>query len=311
MAKGSIFNYNSVADSLYDGTEDVKIDVVQGIIKDVDQLLDGEHVFGLSPPLPTKVPVACGGDQMDYYNWAPEKVNYLPPNMRLQAEFSEPVTPTYVRISDRLLRNAAGETVDVSKLSFRWLRNVDDPIAVDLMRALTHVATEGGSRSWPLLTDSIGTALAVRLMKMLGAEPLRGDVPYQEGLSSERLRRVKEYVEANISRPIRLTELASIAALSPYHFARAFRKAANVTPVRYVWQRRVERAKKLLRDSRVSLAIIAYDCGFSSQSHFTTVFKRETGATPASYRVKILASLIFIGTAIFDALDWIDFIDFF
>lgn len=134
-----------------------------------------------------------------------------------------------------------------------------------------------------MLLGAVGTALAVRAMQALGAQPLR-NAPYPGGLSTERLRRVVDYIEANIGGPILLTELANIAALSTFHFSRAFKKAMNIPPVRYVWHRRVEHAKRRLRDKTAPLAWIAYECGFSSQSHFTTMFKSATGTTPRQWR---------------------------
>jgi AraC family transcriptional regulator len=109
-------------------------------------------------------------------------------------------------------------------------------------------------------------------------------VKYVKLLSVERQRRVLDFIEKNISRPIRLEDLAATAALSPYHFVRLFRKSVGTTPVRFVWQRRIEHAKMRLHHLEIPIGEIASDCGFSSQSHFTTVFKRKMGITPMEYR---------------------------
>jgi len=104
------------------------------------------------------------------------------------------------------------------------------------------------------------------------------------GLSPAALRRVQLFVEANISRTIHLHDLAARAALSPYHFARAFKTSAGVTPRTYVEQRRIEQAKRLLTESTQSLAQVAIDVGFGTQSRLTSTFKRRTGFTPGEYR---------------------------
>ena len=80
---------------------------------------------------------------------------------------------------------------------------------------------------------------------------------------------------------------ADIACLSPCHFSRSFKQAMGIGPHRYVTQRRIERAKALLRGGGPgdgSLAAIALAVGFGEQSHFTTAFRRETGVTPGRYR---------------------------
>ena len=104
------------------------------------------------------------------------------------------------------------------------------------------------------------------------------------GLSPAALRRVQLFVEANLSRTIHLQDLAARAALSPYHFARAFKTSAGMTPRTYVEHRRIEQAKRLLTESAQSLAQVAMDVGFGTQSRLTSTFKRRTGFTPGEYR---------------------------
>ena len=104
------------------------------------------------------------------------------------------------------------------------------------------------------------------------------------GLSPAALRRVQLFVEANLERRIHLTDLAGRAGLSLHHFARAFRMSAGMTPRAFVEERRVERAKQLMNESDHSLADVAVECGFGTQSRLTTTFKRRTGFTPAEYR---------------------------
>ena len=104
------------------------------------------------------------------------------------------------------------------------------------------------------------------------------------GLSPAALRRVQLFVEANLGRTIHLQDLAARAALSPYHFARAFKTSAGMTPRTYVEHRRIEQAKRLLMDSSQPLAQVAMEVGFGTQSRLTATFKRRTGFTPGEYR---------------------------
>ena len=104
------------------------------------------------------------------------------------------------------------------------------------------------------------------------------------GLSPAALRRVQLFVEANLARAIHLHDLAARAGLSPYHFARAFKTSAGMTPRTFVEHRRVEHAKRLLRETTQPVARVAVETGFGTQSRLTTIFKRRTGFTPAAYR---------------------------
>jgi AraC-like DNA-binding protein len=104
------------------------------------------------------------------------------------------------------------------------------------------------------------------------------------GLPAKKLRRVFEFVEANIDQPINLDKLASVAAVSRFHFHRQFKKATGSTPHRYIMQRRIERAKTLLSESAVPLIEIAARLGFTDQSHFINTFRKMTAVTPKAYR---------------------------
>ena len=104
------------------------------------------------------------------------------------------------------------------------------------------------------------------------------------GLTRNNAKRVLEYAEANLERGLTLHELAEVAQLSTHHFVRMFKKTLGVTPYQYLLERRVERAKDLLRGKRASLAEVALSSGFGSQSHFTSAFHRVVGATPAEFQ---------------------------
>lgn len=103
-------------------------------------------------------------------------------------------------------------------------------------------------------------------------------------LDRERLTRVLGYIEAHLSENITVTDLANVACLSIFHFARAFTGAMGVPPHHYVSRRRLENAKTMIAAGRSSLYEIALDCQFSSQSSFTRAFRRVTGMTPGQYR---------------------------
>jgi AraC family transcriptional regulator len=104
------------------------------------------------------------------------------------------------------------------------------------------------------------------------------------GITRPQAKRVLEYVESNLSGEVTLRELAGIAGLSPHHFARMFKQTIGIPPHRYVMQRRVERAKAMLRSTSVSLVDVGLFTGFCGQSHFTSTFHRLEGVTPAEFQ---------------------------
>ena len=165
---------------------------------------------------------------------------------------------------------------------FEFLYPVQDPLLGEIVMTLAQ-KTEGGFAD-RILVESLGTALCIRLARrFVGRLPL----PTSNGLSPERLRRVRDYVEAHLNDDLSLTMLADIACLSPCHFSRSFQDAAGVGPHGYVIQRRLERAKRLLRQTHRPIALIAQDTGFADQSRLTAVFRREMGVTPGQFRTAL------------------------
>ena len=100
------------------------------------------------------------------------------------------------------------------------------------------------------------------------------------------LRGVREILHEQFSENLTIEDLAGEVSVHPVHLARAFRQKFHCTVGDYVRNLRVEYARRELSSSDKTLAEIAYFAGFSSQSHFTTVFKRLTGATPSEFRKK-------------------------
>jgi AraC family transcriptional regulator len=112
----------------------------------------------------------------------------------------------------------------------------------------------------------------------------RPTVRKPSALAKWRLARTVDYVEAHLNRPVRLADIAASAGLSAMHFAAQFRAATGYRPREYLQHRRIARAQHLLSTSGRSLADVALDVGFQTQAHFTTIFKRVTGETPAKWR---------------------------
>ncbi len=99
-----------------------------------------------------------------------------------------------------------------------------------------------------------------------------------------RLRRVTAYIDANLHRELRLAELGGVVYMSPFHFARLFKRSTGLSPHRFVVQRRIDEARVLLATQTVTIADVARSVGFRTPSHFTTTFRRVTGVTPTAYR---------------------------
>jgi AraC family transcriptional regulator len=136
------------------------------------------------------------------------------------------------------------------------------------------------------LSDIAASTLAHRLAAHLSRHygEHRDDAPPCGALDRARVDRVAEYVEANLGAAITLDQLAAVAALSPYHFARMFRRATGLAPHQFVTSRRVDRATRLLLGREPSVTAIAAEVGMPNASHFRRVFRRHIGLLPGQLR---------------------------
>lgn len=125
---------------------------------------------------------------------------------------------------------------------------------------------------------------AAEILEGLGGTETATKEPVRGGLSPWQIRKVASHVEANLDRPIRNEELASLVRLNASHFGRAFRNSFGEPPHEYVIRRRVERAQGLMLSTEASLSDIALDCGLADQSHLTRLFRRIVGESPRAWR---------------------------
>jgi AraC family transcriptional regulator len=104
------------------------------------------------------------------------------------------------------------------------------------------------------------------------------------GLAPFALKRVREYVAAHLASRIRLQQLAAVACLSQFHFARAFKVSLGISPHAYVLRCRMDEAKRLLSGSNLTIAEIARRTGFRDTGQLSTRFRAFTGVTPSGFR---------------------------
>lgn len=107
---------------------------------------------------------------------------------------------------------------------------------------------------------------------------------HRAGLTPRALGRVREYVAAHLAGTIRLAQLAAVAGLSAFHFARAFKLSTGLSPHAYVVRCRIEEAKRLLATSTLPIAEIARRTGFRGSGQLSTRFRASTGSAPSAFR---------------------------
>jgi AraC family transcriptional regulator len=200
---------------------------------------------------------------------------------------SEPL-PTMLHVylpSGRFSPEHLGEGFDSAMVgSLRYEGGFRDPLLAEMAYAIAS-ELEHETSAGRLLAETLALSLTARLIQNHVGAPRRGALSaVQEGLDRRRLARVLDYIEANLEGNLSVARLASVACLSQFHFARAFKAAVGRSPHRHVSARRLERAKELLSDADRALVDIALTLRFSCHANFTRAFRQATGQTPAQYR---------------------------
>lgn len=210
-------------------------------------------------------------------------VTLIPASDRHHFRFRGQTTSLSVSLHHDVLRRLAVEFDNARRLpaSVQPLLGQDNQRLFAACQGLSR-AMEAPQSAETLLLDSLATTIGIELGRLLvHDDPLAGVADARGRLKNVR---ILDYIEEHLGEHIRLDTLAALAGLSRSHFVREFRALTGLSPHTYVIARRIGRAKPMLADPRVPLADIAFGLGFSSQSHFTTVFTGATGMTPLAFR---------------------------
>ena len=153
-------------------------------------------------------------------------------------------------------------------------------IARDLAEELTE-----DSPGRELMLDSLVEQALVHALRRHASVQRSADLELSRaGLVDRRIRRAVELMHARLDSDLPLEELAAAAYLSPFHFARLFKKLTGATPHAYLASLRAARAQALLAETDLSITEVAARVGYASSSHFSKAFRRATGLTPRAFR---------------------------
>ena len=210
-----------------------------------------------------------------------------PAGQPMSAEWEKPLDNLGILLDPDFAVQTAIENRFSPVFDFNEIYKDEDPLIQHI--GLTLLAEANAESQWGrLYADSLIQTLTLHLLKNYSnaksiSENLNG------GLPGYKLRRVTEFINDNLEEDLGLAEIAEVAGLSQFHFARAFRKSTGLTPQNYLMQQRIERAKVLLAKDDLPIVEVSLRTGFKNQSHFTTLFRKFTKFTPKMWRELKLA----------------------
>ena len=210
-----------------------------------------------------------------------------PAGQAMSAAWEKPLDNMGILLEPEFVTKTAVENRFNAGFEFSDISKDKDPLIQQI--GLTLLAeSSSDTHTGKLYADSLIQTLTLHLLKNYSnaksiSENLSG------GLSGYKLRRVEEFINENLEEDLSLAEIAEVADLSQFHFARAFRKSTGLTPQNYLMKQRIERAKILLAKNDLPIVEVSLRTGFKNQSHFTTLFRKFTKFTPKTWRELKLA----------------------
>lgn len=232
-------------------------------------LLDGEmEVLGEKP--------RSGGDLRDLMTYVPighTVKGWAKPADRMNAFTVVCFDPATM---EEELQAEFGGTEPSPKIYFH-----DDELA-GTMRKLGRLMANGTSPATKIYAESVGLTAALEMFRLGRFDTLQ--LPPSGGLTRAQATLITEYIDENLAKDIGLEDLASVVTLSRFHFARAFKATFGDPPYRYLNHKRVERAKRMLVETPLTVEEVASACGFNGTSQFGRSFRDIVGQSPLAFR---------------------------
>jgi AraC family transcriptional regulator len=227
------------------------------------------------------------GGQSHYGTAVHGDINIVPPHTSSRWEIMEEDSALVVVVPQPVLAAAAKALdADPARVHIRNVFCLRDPQIETVCWALKS-ELESGCASGRLYTDSLVTAITARVLSRYSSIARPGQDHEKRpvrGFGGLELRRLLDYIEANLAVNRSLADIASFAGYSTSYLNTAFRQSTGMAIHEYVVRRRLERARTLLATSTQSITRIALDCGFAHQSHMARHMKRVLGLLPGEVR---------------------------
>ena len=216
-----------------------------------------------------------------------QHVSLTPPGQPVQRRFQARTEVLLLHLNPGFIDDVIEDAyeVDARQVELVPCFSTLDPTLDELAKLLVAEAAKPTDPAHSAMVEALERAIAITILRehsTLGRpappEPLR--------TAPARIRRVLEYVRGEAFRAPTLKEMAGIAGLSPTHFGRAFRAATGMPPHQYLLDLRMQRARRLLETTRLSITQIALECGFEQSTSFATSFKKLVGVSPRMWRAE-------------------------
>lgn len=206
----------------------------------------------------------------------------IPEGSSSRWDIPKPVDVVQLYLPHATLKRVADEAATGTPSDLLERTAHPDPITSRLLLSAAGVL-ESNRALDALFRHQLTDLLATRLLAAHTSAPTTFQ-PTMAGLSPKVLARAIERLRSDSDADVSLDALASDAGLSRFHFCRAFKQSTGLSPHAWLRQHRLEQAMNMLRDTDASIALVAAELGYASQTAFAAAFRRLTGDTPSDWR---------------------------
>lgn len=239
------------------------------------------HILGLH--LGSPVTIAHWYEESEKrHRFRPGHIVLTAADSRIHYAHAEPVDGLYFAIDPAAVADTAAQ-IGISRDATQLQDNLgtDDPTLARIGREFLHEMSSPAVGS-TLYIDTLNTQLILHLLRCYTLRPVAPPSPDDEALQSlrSRLRPALDCIHDRFCDDLSLQDIASAVHLTPFHFGRLFKRAYEMTPYQYVIQYRVDAARTLFQDTRLTVSEVALRVGFADHSHLIRHYKRLTGTTP-------------------------------
>ena len=212
-------------------------------------------------------------------------INIIPARISTEVSWKQKYEYLSLYLQPTYLAEIASELINATSVEIVPQFAICDPTIYHLA-LLFKSELESTQISNRLYIESLTNTLAINLLRRYAVQK---QLPqnYSDGLSKSKLQQIVNYIEAHLNRDLSLKTMAAILHISPHYFSDLFKQSMGISAYQYVVKRRIETAKRLLKQPDLPIIEIAHCTGFKTSSHFSNTFRKHIGVTPSAYRRKI------------------------
>ncbi|MGH1362273.1 MAG: helix-turn-helix transcriptional regulator [Calditrichia bacterium] len=227
---------------------------------------------------------ASMGGRMQPLKTVPGDIWINPPRQPFTHDISEPCFFIILAVEEDVLLESANIIAKKNDLKFLNNYNVRDAGLKNMIELFYYEVESDGKGGIHHHQNLMSLLSNYYINNYSNAENLKNASLNTSKISQAEFDKLDRFIEGNLDQPIPIEKLAEILNYSKYYFLREFKKFSGHTPLQYILEKKMRRARELLSEPSNTIASVTFDLGFNDQSYFTNVFKSHFGITPGQYR---------------------------